>query len=56
MYELTIIGSRSLRAINHTSSTDLVKGITVTSNIQITHQQFADDTMLFGAAKEKEAR
>ena len=44
------------RAITSVQTTRFVKCITVPNNIQITHQNFFDVTVLFEAAKMKEAK
>lgn len=45
------------KTIDKAHTNNQIKGIKITNGIEpITHQQFADDTMLLGAAKELEAR
>lgn len=43
------------REIKTRKTNNLLEGIMVTTNFVVTHQQFADDNLLLGAAKVKEA-
>lgn len=43
------------RAIKSNQSNNLLEGVEVTTNYVVTHQQFADDNLLLGATKVKEA-
>lgn len=44
-----------VRAIKSKQSNNLLEGVKVTTNYVVTHQQFADDNLLLGAEKFKEA-